>query len=336
MPLSVIIRSAPDASRGDPPSLTFDGTRVVIGRGLGCEVRLPDPSVSQRHASLRVDGSEYTLVDEGSTNGTFVGDVRLSPYAPRTLRNGDVVRVGRVWLEVRIDQTPATRDLQAATRDLAFKLVADAMRAVGDDVSPRVRIVEGPDRDRVLVLADDGRAYVAGRGEECDFVLDDIDASRQHAQFVRRAGTVLVRDLRSKNGVWLGGTSLPYERDVVWRGPTMLRAGQNVMAIEEPVAEVLAELESAPDEALPGEGAPPPPPPVGPVPAAAGVPITAAPALETRAAAGPLVEPPSPTRRPQDQKSKRGEWSGADVAVVIAAVSIIALSAGGLYWLLRG
>jgi pSer/pThr/pTyr-binding forkhead associated (FHA) protein len=329
MPLSVIIRSAPDARSGDAPSLTFDGARVVIGRGLGCEVRLPDPSVSQRHASIRVDRAEYVLLDEGSTNGTFVGDVRLSPLTPRTLRNGDVVRVGRVWLEIRIDQTPATQDLPAATRDLALKLVADAMRAVGDDISPRVRIVEGPDRGRMLVLSENGRTYVAGRGEECDFVLDDPDASRQHAQIVRRTGSVLVRDIGSKNGVWLGESSLARERDVVWRGPTMLRVGQNVMAIEEPVVEVLAELESSPDEALPSDGAPPP------LPAAALLPM-ATPVLAARSAAGPPAEPPSSARPRLGPKPRRGAWSGADIAVVIVALSIILLSAAGLYWLLRG
>jgi pSer/pThr/pTyr-binding forkhead associated (FHA) protein len=333
MPFSVIIRSAPEAKSGDAPSLTFDGTRIVIGRGPGCEVRLPDPSVSQRHASVRVDRAEYALFDEGSTNGTFVGDVRLNPRTPRTLRNGDVVRVGRVWLEIRLDQTPATLDLPTATRDLAFKLVADAMRALGDDVSPRVRVVEGPDRGRVLVLAEDGRAYVAGRGEECDFALDDVDASRRHAQIVRRAASVLVRDLGSKNRVWLGESSLPQERDVVWRGPTMLRVGQNVMAIEEPVAEVLAELESAPDEALPDDGAPPPPPALVTPP---GAPLETAPDVLTRGAGGPLAQPAPPARRTPEARSKRSSWSGADVAVVIAAVSVTALSAAGLYWLLRG
>src|SRR5256885_12335862 len=54
------------------PALTFDGPRVVIGRGAGCDVRLPDPSVSHRHATLRTNGPAYQLVDEGSTNGTYV------------------------------------------------------------------------------------------------------------------------------------------------------------------------------------------------------------------------------------------------------------------------
>jgi pSer/pThr/pTyr-binding forkhead associated (FHA) protein len=335
MSISVVIRSARSRSEGnrlggdptDVPSLTLDGSRIVIGRGAGCEVRLPDPSVSQRHATLRGEGSGYALVDEGSSNGTFVGGVRLTPHAPRTLRNGDVVRVGRVWLEVRINQGPPTLDLPAATRDIALRLVADAMRAMGDEVDPHIEIVEGPDRGRILSLDEEGRVYVAGRGEDCDFIFDDMDGSRRHIQVTRLAGAVRVRDLGSKNGVWLGESSIPRERDVQWRSPTMLRVGQNVLALKEPVAEALAELESAPDEALPETGAPALP--AEPAPVAAAPPPPAA-------SSAPLTEAPSAEPPAHRARSGRKAWSAADLAVVVAAVSIVALSVAGLYWLLRG
>src|SRR5215813_1081410 len=104
MPVTVVVRSASPgaASAGEVPSLTFDGPRTVIGRGPGSDVRLPDPSVSVRHASLRATGTEYAIVDEGSTNGTWVGGVKLSPHTPRIVKSGDLLRVGRVWLEVAI------------------------------------------------------------------------------------------------------------------------------------------------------------------------------------------------------------------------------------------
>src|SRR5262245_23419289 len=102
MALTVVVRS------GDlpaPAAITFDAPRIVIGRGEGCEVRLPDPSISHRHASIRQRGTDYVIIDEGSTNGTFVGPVRLSAQAPRMIRSGELIRVGRVWLEVRIEHT---------------------------------------------------------------------------------------------------------------------------------------------------------------------------------------------------------------------------------------
>jgi len=97
MPITVVIRSASapsprgtGSSRGDEsePSLTFDGARVVLGRGAGSDVRLPDPSVSTRHATIRAQGNDYAIVDEGSTNGTWVGGVRLMPQTPRVVKTG--------------------------------------------------------------------------------------------------------------------------------------------------------------------------------------------------------------------------------------------------------
>src|SRR6516162_9026104 len=135
MPITVIVRSAsegdgtspalPERGRtpeGTPESrLTFDGTqRIVIGRGPSCDVRLPDATVSHRHASLRAQGADFVLVDEGSTNGTFVGGVRVAARTSRIVRTGDLVRLGRMWLEMRIDHRPITRDVAAATRELAL------------------------------------------------------------------------------------------------------------------------------------------------------------------------------------------------------------------------
>jgi len=320
VPISVVVRAnATDKGL----ELTFDGERIVVGRGVGCEVRLPDPTVSQRHATIRNSGTDYTLTDEGSTNGTYLGGVRLARGSPRTLRSGDLARVGKVWFEVRIDQTPATRDLPTATRDMALRLVADAMRSLGDDVTTRLLVVEGADRGRSFALGDEGRAYVLGRGEPCDMLLDDPDISREHVQVVRRGPTVLVRDLGSKNGAYLGEARLAPDRDVPWRAPTMLRLGGEVIALEEPVARALAELEAAPDElVLEGD--------LPPAPRAAVEPATTEPVPEPALVA-------SAARAPRTSKSSGGSaWSGADLAVVFVAIAVLAMSAAGLYWLLRG
>jgi pSer/pThr/pTyr-binding forkhead associated (FHA) protein len=325
MPVSVFVHSP--AGKGEPHALTFDGDRIVLGRGAFADVRLPDPSVSARHATLRATAGEYVLLDEGSTNGTFVGGVRLTPQAPRSIRSGDLIRLGRVWLEVRTEAAPLTHDLPVATRDLAFGLVAEAMRALGDDTSPVVTVVEGADLGATLALAEEGRVYVAGRGEGCSLPLADPDVSREHVQIVRRSGSVLVRDLGGKNRAALGESWMPTDRDVVWRRPAMLRVGRTVLAITEPVADALAELEAAADEPLPEEASPPPPPPSSkanaPESHAAG-----------RATAAPLAElPPAvPRRRVQEARG----WSITDLVVAGAAILVILLSAAGLYWLFEG
>lgn len=331
MPITILIRTGHDARGGkDPPALTFDGSRIVIGRGPNSEVRLPEVSVSHRHATVRAQGADYFLVDEASTNGTVVGGARLAPHVPRALRSGDMIRVGRVWLEVRFEQKPATMNLLTATRDIALALVAEAMAQIGDDVVPRIRVVEGPDLGATLPLGEVGRAYTLGRGEVADLPLGDPQASREHVVVVRRDNVVLVRDRGSKNPAELGGVPLASDCDTPWRGNVTLRIGASLLAIDEPVAAALAELEQADDERIAVDEEPLPP-------TSAAVPAVAAAAVEPNVLKPPVESPtPSdPPVSPEVRKSARRRWSGMDVAVVVAAIGVIALSAAGLYWLLH-
>lgn len=136
MALTIVVLAS-EGEDGSRLSITLDAPRIVIGRGDGCEVRLPDPSVSQRHASIRQRGAEYTLVDEGSQNGTWLGRRQLSPRAPDPLRDGDRVRVGRVWLEIRIGPAlPLSGPPATAARELALALVERGLRAQGEDPAP--------------------------------------------------------------------------------------------------------------------------------------------------------------------------------------------------------
>jgi DNA-binding winged helix-turn-helix (wHTH) protein len=70
----------------------------ILGRDDDVAVRIDAPSVSRRHARITVAaGVPSTLVDLGSKNGTWVGGRRLGD-APVVLKDGDVVRLGKVEL----------------------------------------------------------------------------------------------------------------------------------------------------------------------------------------------------------------------------------------------
>ena len=50
-----------------------EGQSWAIGRGDGCAILLDSRSVSRLHALIqRKDGGDYSLVDLGSRNGSFV------------------------------------------------------------------------------------------------------------------------------------------------------------------------------------------------------------------------------------------------------------------------
>jgi pSer/pThr/pTyr-binding forkhead associated (FHA) protein len=66
---------------------------LTVGRDPGCVLRLDDPKVSRRHATLEPTGrGGITIRDEGSLNGTWVNDDRIA--GSRALAAGDRVRIG--------------------------------------------------------------------------------------------------------------------------------------------------------------------------------------------------------------------------------------------------
>jgi pSer/pThr/pTyr-binding forkhead associated (FHA) protein len=71
---------------------------VSIGRE-GCDVVLPDPEVSRRHARLFVDGGVAMVEDLGSTNGTWLNGAPVADPAP--VAPGDVLRFGNTVWDVR-------------------------------------------------------------------------------------------------------------------------------------------------------------------------------------------------------------------------------------------
>jgi pSer/pThr/pTyr-binding forkhead associated (FHA) protein/tetratricopeptide (TPR) repeat protein len=71
---------------------------LIMGRADECDIRLPDPSVSRRHAQLHVDAAQVRVQDLGSTVGTFVNDARIQE---QVLTPGDSLRLGEVVLELR-------------------------------------------------------------------------------------------------------------------------------------------------------------------------------------------------------------------------------------------
>jgi pSer/pThr/pTyr-binding forkhead associated (FHA) protein len=333
MALTVVVLSGDVKSA---PQITFDAPRIVIGRGDGCEVRLPDPSVSHRHASIRQRGTDYIVIDEGSSNGTFVGVVRLSPQAPRVLRSGDRIRVGRIWLEVRIEQALPTANAQMATKELALSLVAAALSEQGEPASATVTVSEGPDAGAQLVIVGFERAHVVGRGSGVDLPLDDADCSRRHVEIFRRGDQLWVRELGSKNGAALGDKPLTAGKETVWPRAEALVIGKNKLIFADPVGEAMGDLERAPDERLGDDESIDPPRAAEPsdaVPDASAeesAPLGVFP-IQSPQKSAPIEAVPKRARKPGPHRA----WGFTDVLIAMVALAVLAASVVGLMWLFR-
>jgi pSer/pThr/pTyr-binding forkhead associated (FHA) protein len=66
-----------------------------IGRGLAADLHLDENSVSRRHAILVYRSSGFRILDDRSSNGTFVNGRRVTQA---DLKDGDVLALGRVVL----------------------------------------------------------------------------------------------------------------------------------------------------------------------------------------------------------------------------------------------
>jgi pSer/pThr/pTyr-binding forkhead associated (FHA) protein len=65
-----------------------------IGRDPECNLVIKaDTKTSRRHATILRRGEEYVLQDNGSSNGTYVNDARLT--GPHALQVGDKVKIGK-------------------------------------------------------------------------------------------------------------------------------------------------------------------------------------------------------------------------------------------------
>ena len=88
----VVVRPLQDAGEASR-EYALTGQNISIGRSPSCEIVLEnDQLTSRRHALLRYDGAHYTIVDLGSSNGTFVNDTEIRDATP--LSHGDRVIVG--------------------------------------------------------------------------------------------------------------------------------------------------------------------------------------------------------------------------------------------------
>ncbi len=69
--------------------------RIVAGRCPPADIVVDDPAVSERHCSFEWRGSALLVSDLGSTNGTLINGTPLEPPLAHTLRDEDILTLGR-------------------------------------------------------------------------------------------------------------------------------------------------------------------------------------------------------------------------------------------------
>ena len=89
----LVVESSPDLEEGRVIALEVG---ITIGRSDGADLSIGDAFVSHMHARILRRGSYHYVEDLGSTNGTFLNDLRVEHDAQ--LKVHDSLRIGQTTL----------------------------------------------------------------------------------------------------------------------------------------------------------------------------------------------------------------------------------------------
>ncbi|MBK7533861.1 MAG: sigma 54-dependent Fis family transcriptional regulator [Myxococcales bacterium] len=129
------------------------GDELSVGTAESSELRLTDPAVSRFHLELRATDRGFSLIDHGSTNGTWIGAVRIERA---TVPAGTVVRLGSSALQLGETQ-PLQVELHGSDRlgelvgraPVMRRMMARVAKAAQSDVSVLVTGESGTGKELV-------------------------------------------------------------------------------------------------------------------------------------------------------------------------------------------
>lgn len=139
--------------------------KFLIGRSDSCQLRPKSESVSRKHCILAIKDGRVLAQDLKSRNGTFVNEKRLPPDKAKVLKDGDILRVGKLSFALVIEhglqagKKPEVKDVaDAAVRtansgDSKFEEVDVSSWLDEADAIDRVRKMNDPET-RQLTLQD--------------------------------------------------------------------------------------------------------------------------------------------------------------------------------------
>lgn len=153
------------------------GPRFSIGRNEDCNLRPHSDMISRLHCTFVIDGSNLTLEDAGSKNGSLVNGERIE--GSQELAAGDLIQIGPLKFQVMIQKkTRKSKKAKVETVEGKSQQTDEIGSDSGDD-DISSWLDEGDEEDRARRLAEpDTRQF---KLDETDrLALESIakDASR--------------------------------------------------------------------------------------------------------------------------------------------------------------
>jgi pSer/pThr/pTyr-binding forkhead associated (FHA) protein len=195
---SVVVAEAEQAAL---PAIHLEAP-FVIGSSLDARVRLPSSVAESNHVRVEADGQWRALAP-------------ISGDAPEgAVGEGATLTIGTY----RVTITPAAADATPTPPQRTESLARELLRnLLGNSAAPTLEVERGPLAGAKRPLAAPESTLVIGRGDEANWIIDDDDLSRAHAEIRRTWDGIFVTDLDSKNGTKVAGVHI--------EEPTLLRDG---------------------------------------------------------------------------------------------------------------
>lgn len=171
---------------------------VTIGRSRKCGLRLDSSGISSEHATLGCERGAFWIEDLGSTNGTFIGGVRISGV--QMLGKEETVVIGGEFVLAGV--ASAEDVLALKERKISFPHLAPAR-----EVFPCIVSTSSLVRPNRIPLIQDTKLHI-GRDPASDIWVGSPHISRNHLDVLLcKDGHVEVVDT-SSNGTFIDGARL--------------------------------------------------------------------------------------------------------------------------------
>jgi pSer/pThr/pTyr-binding forkhead associated (FHA) protein len=221
--------------------------KIIIGRDASADFQIPLSTISRQHARISEADSVYTLEDLGSTHGSILNGRQLGRGDKKVLRDGDVIELTKARITCTIDSEKiVSAEPGEGTQAIAARAVQGILGRLGDaqDEGPFLRVLNGPDEGVRFPFVGTFSEWTLGRSKGCEFILNDPNVSRRHAQVKRDWNGFTVYDLGSKNGVQVNDRTVRKARRL--QDQDEITVGPVKLVYVDPNADLMAALEDVP------------------------------------------------------------------------------------------
>ncbi len=229
-------------------SYDFDQALIQIGRDEHNDIQIPLSTMSRSHCRLFLENGEWFLEDLGSTHGTKLNGVVMSPKNQHLIRSGDRIDLINFHIDFSSDVKSEPENPQEAVRDI----VREALVQKGYEDIPFLRVMNGPAVGSEFKIHANYTEVTIGRSPDCDFHVNDVNISRHHAKVHRNWDDIEIEDLGSKNGVLLNGQQLSGRR--VLRDADEITLGAVRILYIDPNSKYLGRIEDESNELATDDG----------------------------------------------------------------------------------